>query len=360
MDDTMHSLASRCRGVSAALALLALGAGCSQNPSAGSSGGSPQSSGGSTGSGGSLGTGGSQPSTGGSPGSGGSPAATGGSTGSGGSSEGSGGSQPGSGGSDGPGGTGGSSGSDAASDAPAAPVGDGGVPGLGGPVRPCKFQLCESFEGDEGAAPDPQVWTRNNNGLVISSKMAARGSKSLHVPPMNSGQYFIKESKTFPAMNGETYGRFFLWIERVPLEKPAGLYHWTFLEGADVDASTQGWVIRLGGHHRSNGASYVRFNINTHTGEGEDGLFDMVHGFQPKQWYCIEFYFNTPNSEARFWINGAENPMLHWQKNKAGAYTFPALKAMRFGWAEYQGTQTPYESYIDEIAIDSKRIGCDE
>jgi hypothetical protein len=161
-------------------------------------------------------------------------------------------------------------------------------------------------------------------------------------------------------MNGAFYGRFYLWIERVPVEKPASLYHWTFLEGSDNDAATGGWVIRLGGHHRSNGASYVRFNINTHTGEGEDGLFDMVHGFQAKQWYCIEFYFNTPSSEARFWINGAENPMLHWMKNKAGAYTFPTLKSLRFGWAEYQGTGTPYESYIDEIAIDPNRIGCDQ
>jgi hypothetical protein len=161
-------------------------------------------------------------------------------------------------------------------------------------------------------------------------------------------------------MNGAFYGRFYLWIERVPTEKPARLYHWTFLEGSDTDAATGGWVIRLGGHHRMNGDSYVRFNINTHTAEGEDGLFDMVNGFQAKQWYCIEFYFNTPSSEARFWVNGAENPMLHWQKNKAGAYTFPELKSLRFGWAEYQATGTPYESYIDEIAVDPNRIGCDQ
>jgi hypothetical protein len=245
-------------------------------------------------------------------------------------------------------------------DAPAAPAGDGGVPGLGGPPRPCKFQLCESFEGEEGAAPDPQVWTRNNEGLVLSSKYAARGTKSLHVPPMNSGQYFIRETKTFPAMNGAFYGRFYLWIERIPVEAPATLYHWTFLEGSDSDTDKGGWVIRLGGHHRANRLSLIRFNINTHTGEGEDGTADLMHGFLPKQWYCIEFYFDTPRSEARFWINGVENTMLHWLKNRAGAYIFPTLKTLRFGWAEYQGTKTPYESYIDEIAIDPNRIGCEQ
>jgi hypothetical protein len=32
---------------------------------------------------------------------------------------------------------------------------------------------------------------------------------------------------------------------------------------------------------------------------------------------------------------------------------------MTFGWAEYQAAATPWEIWIDEIAIDSKRIGCD-
>jgi hypothetical protein len=245
-------------------------------------------------------------------------------------------------------------------DATVSPTEDGGVPGLGGPPRPCKSQLCESFEGEEGAAPDPLVWRRNNDGLVLSSKRAARGARSLHVPPMTSGQYFIRETKTFPAINGAFYGRFYLWIERIPIEAPAGLYHWTFLEGSDTDTDKGGWVIRLGGHHRSNRLSLIRFNINTHTGEGEDGTADLINGFQPQRWYCIEFYFDTPRSEARFWINGVENTMLHWLKNRAGAYIFPTLKTIRFGWAEYQGAKTPYESYIDEIAIDPNRIGCEQ
>jgi hypothetical protein len=292
---------------------------------------------------------------------------TGGSTATGGTRGGTGGAVTGSGGTSGATGTGGgpadAGGNDAAvepTDAANAPADDGGVPGLGGAPRPCKSQLCESFEGEEGAAPDPQIWTRNNDGLVLSSKRAARGTKSLHVPPMTSGQYFIRETKTFPAMNGAFYGRFYLWIERIPVEAPDGLYHWTFLEGSDSDTDKGGWVIRLGGHHRSNRLSLIRFNINTHTGEGEDGTADLINGFKPQQWYCIEFYFDTPKSEARFWINGVENTMLHWLKNRAGAYIFPTLKTIRFGWAEYQVAKTPYESYIDEIALDPARIGCDQ
>ena len=58
-----------------------------------------------------------------------------------------------------------------------------------------------------------------------------------------------------------------------------------YLTNSDTDADKGGWVIRLGGHHRANRLSLIRFNINTHTGEGEDGTADLIHGFQPQRWY---------------------------------------------------------------------------
>ena len=81
-----------------------------------------------------------------------------------------------------------------------------------------------------------------------------------------------------------------------------------------------------------------------------------------KVWHCAEWYFDTPKNEARFWWNGQERPRLHWVNNKPDQpqFTFPDVKAQSIGWAEYQGTKTPYESYIDEIAIDPNRIGCDQ
>jgi hypothetical protein len=43
-----------------------------------------------------------------------------------------------------------------------------------------------------------------------------------------------------------------------------------------------------------------------------------------------------------------------------GGYTFPAaITWMTFGWAEYQAAQTPWDVWIDEIALDKKKIGCD-
>jgi hypothetical protein len=232
---------------------------------------------------------------------------------------------------------------------------------LGGPPGPCRHQLCESFESyAEGAAPDPAIWARTDPSIVVGSARAARGSKALHIPPFMAGMRFIREKKTFPAPNG-FYGRAFFWIERQPIEPPPeGLYHWTVIEAGSHPNDNGGPVLRLGGHLRDKGVNYMRFNFETH-GMGETGLTDTKVQFDPKVWHCVEWYFNTTTNEARFWWNGQERTALHWQGPPANQpqFTFPTLAAQSFGWAEYQVPATPWEIWIDELAIDTQRIGCD-
>jgi hypothetical protein len=291
---------------------------------------------------------------------GGAPAASGGATGSGGATNpdetpGSGGN--GSGGAAAPdagAGTGGSAG-DPTPPADAGP--SGSTPMTGGDPKPCKFMLCESFEGAEGAAPDPAIWSRQG-APAISTKVAARGKSSLHIPPLTKGTEFIRETKTFPALAKGFYTRMFLWVEREPLEKPAGLYHWTTIEASD-NAGGGGRVLRLGGHIESEGTDWLRFNYNTHV-NGETGLSDKAAVLMQKKWHCLEAFFDTTGEEARFWLDGQERPMLHWKKNDAKFPFPPDIKSLAFGWAEYQPPQTPFELYIDEIAIDAKPIGCDQ
>jgi len=231
----------------------------------------------------------------------------------------------------------------------------------GGASKPCQALFCESFEDvADGAPPDPAVWTRTSNDLVVDSTRAARGGKkALHIPPLLSGAKYIREKKSLPATGPTFYGRVFFWIEKQPLEKPATLYHWTLLEADEGDSINAGRVLRLGGHIEASGTNWLRFNFETHGNPGETGLSDQNLIVTTKRWYCAEFYYWLPDNEARFWLDGVEDPNLHW-KGPMGAYTFPsAIAWMTFGWAEYQVAQTPWELWIDEIALDTKKIGCD-
>jgi hypothetical protein len=260
---------------------------------------------------------------------------------------------------------------DAAVDAPppeGAPAdgsagGDGGeAPGIGGPARPCRWKFCESFEDvAAGAAPNPTVWTRNANDVVVAKGRAARGTQALHVGPLKGGSHYIHESKSFEATGPTFYGRMFLWVESFPVESPqppTTVYHWDFFEASGrVDGT--GFVVRLGGHNRASGELFLRLNIEPHSALPETGLFDRNFPMKAKRWYCVEWFLDGPNSEARFWYDGVERTALHWQKTKP-EYPFPAFKSMKFGWYEHQGTRTPYEVYLDEIVLDTQRIGCTE
>jgi hypothetical protein len=58
-------------------------------------------------------------------------------------------------------------------------------------------------------------------------------------------------------------------------------------------------------------------------------------------------------------LDGQERPVLHW-KNSVPGWHFPVdgITSIAFGFAEYQGAATPFELFIDEIALDADRIGC--
>jgi hypothetical protein len=236
----------------------------------------------------------------------------------------------------------------------AAPPNDGGITG-------CRFAFCESFESQAvGSAPDPAVWTRTSPDLLVDATRAAHGGKrSLHVPPLKQGARYIREKVTIPSLGTSFYGRVFFWIDKQPIEIPATLYHWTLLEADELDDFNQGKVLRLGGHIEGDGTNWLRFNFQTHSNLGETGLSDKKAVLSVGRWYCAEFYYSLPDNEARFWLDGVEDPALHWQGPMNG-YTFPTtLSWMSFGWAEYQAAATPWEVWIDEIALDKNKTGCD-
>jgi hypothetical protein len=156
------------------------------------------------------------------------------------------------------------------------------------------------------------------------------------------------------------YARVYLYVDKQPTEIPDRLYHWTLIEASDTPDDS-GHRVRLGGHiEKSVGPTdWLRFNYETGTAAGETGLSDPASVIELKKWYCIEVYFNMSKSEARIWLDEVERTKLHWQNNMPGTFSFPAaIESLSFGWVEYQPPATPWEVWLDEIAVDGQRIGC--
>jgi hypothetical protein len=245
---------------------------------------------------------------------------------------------------------------------------DAGQPSPDAPAAnaECRFAFCEGFESyPQGEPPDPALWEQKATKAVVDGMHAAHGSKALHVGPLLKDSIVIRQNRTFPALGKAFYARVRLWIEKEPVEKPPNLYHWTLIEASDLPAGG-GRRVRLGGHIEARfPGDWLRFNYETGAmaTPHETGLSDKGALVVPKRWHCIEIYFDMPRQEARVWLDGQERTALHWLDSMPNRplFKFPEeIRSLSFGWTEYQPPQTPFEVWLDDIAIDGKRIGCDE
>jgi hypothetical protein len=238
----------------------------------------------------------------------------------------------------------------------------------------CSSQFCETFEEyTSGAAPDPATWTLDGSPVVIDSIQPHRGTMSLHVPPHNGAANcvdgaptcpaarFIRLTGKFPAsLHKQFYGRVFFYIEQ---QATGAFYHWGVMEAGGGIGYSDGLAVRMGGHIEAGGAEYLRFHIDTHMHQimpFETGLSDTQAVIKPKTWYCLEWYYDAPGNEAKFWLDGNERTMLHWKGPMGGAqFTFPPeFKSVAFGWRVYQNSTKPFEVFVDDIALDAQKIGC--
>ena len=231
--------------------------------------------------------------------------------------------------------------------------------------------LCDGFE-----APtlDISTWTVSGDAPVIDNVHAARGNTALHIRKSSNGQSYIKETKTFPVANNSYFGRAFVWFAKLPVvEAPTAANdagykysHWTFVaaSGTVVDGE-----IRLSGQLQD-GANH--FGVGTDNRIQEAGTGDWTSSDNDPagsplavptgKWVCIEWMHSGATNETRFFWDGAEHPSLYTSATKHGGntnpYILPQFTNVWIGWQEYQPTDESFELWVDEVAIDTARVGC--
>ena len=202
--------------------------------------------------------------------------------------------------------------------------------------------LCEGFEN--GLDATTWVTTRSGDGTVVVDDMhAARGSKALHVKTSGSGHAYIRQTKTFPIANNNLYGRMFVWFE----DDITTSGHFSLAEGAGTG---NGALIRFGGQ-------FKEFGVGTDGGSSGDWTDHDTVTVPSKKWLCVEFQFEGSDNMFHVWSDGVARPALDTGANKHNNFVIPQLTSLWFGWWMYNATE-PQELWIDEIAVDSKPIGC--
>lgn len=238
--------------------------------------------------------------------------------------------------------------------------------GLGGASRcaTAHVQLCEDFES---GTLDAATWSVTGTRPTIDMVHAARGSRAMHVLMHGQGASYIAETRTFPAPRNTYYGRIFLYFQSLPL--PAmGYAHWTFAAGTGTVIPGE---IRLSGQLQSGRNLFgVGTDSRGFTGDWTTSDNDPTGSPRPVptgEWMCIEWMHAGEINETAFYWDGAEHPSLHTTATHHGfgsggdasaEYILPQFNRAWVGWQEYQTSTETFELWIDEVAIDSARIGC--
>jgi hypothetical protein len=294
-----------------------------------SSGGAP-SSGGTSGLGGALGGGGT-------------PGALGGSQGSlGGSSAGLGGVQGGPGGSHG---------------------GAGGW-SLGGASR-CAgstYAVCQDFEATAAGSTPAGNWSlpTSNYGtgtVTVASDSAARGSHSLKVTIAAGGstERYL-QLKNLGALASGHFGRIFF---RIQGPTATSFIHWDLILGAGPYMG-QNRRIRWGNTGTGVGTTSGNWSWIYNIEQGDTGVEARTSHPVLNTWMCVEWQWDATNQKIRFYFNDAEVQALHVDTTlpNGTALQVPTFTSLNFGLAKYQNTTTDLAFWIDEIALDTQRIGC--
>ncbi len=230
------------------------------------------------------------------------------------------------------------------------------------------LRFCDDFEN---GAIDTQKWSISGpTNLAVSTGDKARGTRALHMTKTGNGNAYVKHSKSFPMPNNDYYGRAFIKFIKLPV-KPMMYSHWTIIAASGNVVNGE---IRVGGQLPTNANNPQVWGVGTDNRTQDAGTGDWTNSDKDpnnnpravpvNEWMCIEWAHLGSVDETHFWWDGVEHPSLRTTQAMHGGNTnpfiLPEFTNVWLGWAEYQASTQDFELWIDEVALDTQRIGCVE
>jgi hypothetical protein len=245
--------------------------------------------------------------------------------------------------------------------------GTGGVPGgagLGGGslCTAGRYLLCEGFEGPVGNTP-PTGWTRQGNA-TIADDQAARGAHALKLTPVADrgyGFFNYGNSEAFPAAH---WGRVFYRVQTPP---PDAFVHASIAayqgDGPGIGPSTFRVVDTVKMAAPTSTHQFL-YNVQI-TGSSEFAKQGPYNWMFDGTWHCAEWFVDGANQAYQFYFDGAEVTQMRLM-NGAGNYGSGSNRThlpmtftdFRVGFITYQNAPPGFTAWVDEVAIDTNRIGC--
>jgi hypothetical protein len=214
----------------------------------------------------------------------------------------------------------------------------------GGPsLCPGDFAFCDGFEQGLGA------WSLAQAGggtASVSTTHVYRGNYALssELPSTAAAGTSLTAVVTHPQNWPEPlFARVFAYVSSPSHRAPANATNLLLLNNTSPD---QGTSVFVAGNSQEIGLS--TFGVADANGQS--------HGVMPlEQWVCIELEADGAN--ATVWIDGSASPVLTLPFAIPTATLFLDLGQ---GYISAGVTDTTFEAWFDEIAVNKTRVGCDD
>lgn len=263
----------------------------------------------------------------------------------------------------------------------AAGMGGSNMAGMGGTMMPVGGtagqansapKLNANFENGEVGKPPPAPFSGGNVQARVDTTHAFSGTKSIKVTSSSGSNMFSVPAKDYIAANRKTaYARFMVYMDGLPGTAP--MSHWDLIKYLGV--------FKGGGFNINGFLSYGGFGESRHKfhmfgdDTGGKGRQDCVKQSTPvmetKKWVCVEMKVDEndiinygvsldgkPIQALNFiWDSAASDCVANWNIT-AGKWYLPEINVIQFGFNHVHMQVKPVTLWIDDVAIDSKPIGC--
>jgi hypothetical protein len=237
----------------------------------------------------------------------------------------------------------------------------GGVPGTSESGCADKdYLICEDFESTD-VGDVPEGWTRHGDLAGVSDDAAKAGKHALKLRPTNNSERRIYHSAVL--LGSAHWGRIHY---KVLTPVPDAFVHSTLVSFTG-DAPTRGPsefrtvdTVKQAVDTRDVGSKHqYLYNVQV-TGSSEfarEGPYDQEF---ENVWHCVEYHIDASTQSFALYVDGEEELSF---ENGAGEYDRSEIPdefdQLRVGWVNYQSAPPGFTAWIDEIAFDDERIGCD-